>query len=198
MITYQDLLDVGVDESDRIEFVRTAIIEHKGSDMYRDAVDAYEYASKKNVTISEYRKLLYTISGDVVPDNYSANYKITSAFFYRFITQENQYLLGNGVTWQDEKTAKKLGDKFDFTLQEMGHDALVGGVSFGFWNLDHVDNFNILEFVPLYDEEDGAMKAGIRFWQMDAYKPLRATLYELDGYTEYIWRTGKEGLYLLC
>jgi hypothetical protein len=30
--------------------------------------------------------------------------------------------------------------------------------------------------------------AGIRFWQIDSSKPLRATLYELDGYTDIIWR----------
>jgi hypothetical protein len=29
--------------------------------------------------------------------------------------------------------------------------------------------------------------AGIRFWQVDASKPLRATFYEIDGYTDYIW-----------
>ena len=28
---------------------------------------------------------------------------------------------------------------------------------------------------------------GIRFWQVDANKPLRATLYEVDGITDYIW-----------
>jgi SPP1 family phage portal protein len=38
----------------------------------------------------------------------------------------------------------------------------------------------------LWDEEDGSLKAGIRFWQIDDNKPLRATLYEIDGYTEYM------------
>lgn len=42
------------------------------------------------------------------------------------------------------------------------------------------------EFVPLHDEEDDALKAGIRFCQIAPDKPLRMTLYELDGYTEYI------------
>lgn len=47
------------------------------------------------------------------------------------------------------------------------------------------------EFVPLHDEEDGALKAGIRFWQIAPDKPLRMTLYELDGYPEYIRRKSK-------
>jgi hypothetical protein len=127
------------------------------------------------------------MSGQAVPDNFSANYKCASSFFKRFVTQENQYLLGNGVTFNDESTKEKLGgEDFDSVLQEVGRNALVQGLTFGFANVDHVDIFKLTEFVPLWDENDGALKAGIRFWQVDTNKPLRATLYELDGYTEYI------------
>ena len=76
---------------------------------------------------------------------------------------------------------------FDTQLQKAGIKALWGAVSFGFWNLDHMDVFDVLEYAPLWDENDGALKAGVRFWQVDTSKPLRATLYELDGYTDYIW-----------
>lgn len=31
------------------------------------------------------------------------------------------------------------------------------------------------------------MKMGVRFWQIDDGKPLRATFYEIDGYTNYMW-----------
>ena len=36
------------------------------------------------------------------------------------------------------------------------------------------------------------VKLGIRFWQLDSTKPLRAVLYELDGYTGYIRRAGQK------
>ena len=193
MKTYQDLLEVGDDEARRIDFVQQCINEFKVSDLYRDADIAYQYAKKKNVTISEYQKLLYTVSGNVVPDNYSANWKMTSNFFARFITQENQYLLGNGISWENDETVDKLGKKFDITLQKLGKDALIGGCSFGFWNLDHLESFKITEFAPMYDEENGALMAGVRWWQLASNKPLRATLYESDGYTEYMWRPGEEG-----
>lgn len=188
IITYQDLLKVGESDSERIEFVRNVIHQHKTSDDYKIAQDADLYDKKQNVTINEYRKLLYTLSGTAVPDNYSANFKIVSGFFSRFVIQQVQYLLGNGVSWQNESTGKRLGNDFDSKLQDMAHEALVHKVAFGFWNYDHLETFNYLEFAPLFDEEDGAMKAGVRFWQLDKLKPLRATLYELDGYTEYIWR----------
>ena len=154
--------------------------------MYLIAADAEQYERKRNVTILKYQKLLYTLSGKAVPDNYSANHKVVSGFFNRFITQENQYLLGNGVILENDSNKEKLGVAFDTKLQQAGRSALVQGVSFGFWNFDHLEVFKLTEFVPLYDEENGALMAGIRFWQVDSDKPLRATLYELDGYTEYI------------
>lgn len=156
--------------------------------MYQIAVDAEEYDRQRNVTIMRYQKLLYTLDGRAVPDNFSANYKLCSNFFNRFITQENQYLLGNGVTLEKESNKVKLGVDFDQRLQEVGRNALVQGVGFGFWNFDHLEVFKLTEFVPLYDEENGALKSGIRFWQISSNKPLRATLYEIDGYTEYIKR----------
>lgn len=193
MITFQDLSKVSENDSELIKFVMNAIHEHMHSDKYLIALDAQSYDRRQNTTILNYRKLLYTVSGVAVPDNYSANYKLCSNFFQKFIIQQNQYLLGNGVTWGEDSTKDKLGKDFDTRLQELGHYALVDGVSFGFWNYNHLEVFRLTEFVPLYDEEDGAMKAGIRFWQIDKTKPLRATLYELDGYTDYIWRPGEEG-----
>ena len=191
MITYQNLLEIGDDEQNRMNYVLDIINSHVKSDEYETAKIAQEYDRKQNSTIVNYKKLLYTLSGEEVPDNYSANYKITSNFFNRFVVQENQYLLGNGVSWNDESTGEKLGEDFDTRLQELGRYALVDGVSFGFWNYDHLVTYRLTEFAPLYDEEDGSMKAGVRFWRIDKAKPLRATLYEMDGYTEYIWRDGK-------
>ena len=189
--TYQDLLAIGEDETRRMDFVKTCINEHKSTPGYQMAVVAEEYDRRRNVTIMQYQKLLYTITGKAVPDNYSANYKLRSNFFDRFVVQEVQYLMGNGVTWENTDTDDKLGNDFDTQLQEAGKAALVGGVSFGFFNLDHIDVFKLTEFAPLYDEENGALMAGVRFWQIDATKPLRATLYELDGYTDYLWKDGK-------
>ena len=187
MYTYQDLVKVGEDESDRMAFVRECISAHMNSDMYKEAVIADDYDRQKNTTICEFQKLLYTVTGKAIPDNWSANFKMASKFFNRFVTQENQYLLGNGVTWKNDGTGAALGDDFDTRLQELGKWALVGAVSFGFYNKDHVEGFKVTEFAPLFDEENGALMAGIRFWQVDEGKPLRATLYEISGYTEYIF-----------
>ena len=197
MKTYQDFLEVAEkSDRERMEFVLSAINNHKDSDLYKQAVIAKEYDAHRNVTIANFQKLLYTLNGKVIPDNYSPNYKLRSNFFANFITQETQYLLGNGVTLKKEENKEKLGAGFDTRLQDAAHDALVGGVSYGFWNLDHLEVFDVTEFVPLLDEENGALRSGIRFWQVCTSKPLRATLFEPDGFTQYIRRSGEEMMIL--
>lgn len=174
-----------------MQFVHGLVSNRSEDEMYRTAKVAEQYRRHRNKTINDFQKLLYTATGKVMPDNYSSNYKLASRFFNRFLTQENQFLLGNGVTWTEESTAQAFGDDFDTIIQRIGKNALCHGLAFGFYNMDHVESFDLLHFVPLWDEEDGALKAGVRHWQIDAGKPLRATLYELDGYTDYIWDDGE-------
>lgn len=192
MYTYQDLLKIADTDDARMEFVKQCINQHKTTDLYKTALVADSYDKHKNKTINDYQKFLYDMTGRAIPDNYSANYKMASRFFNRFITQENQYLLGNGITWGEESTKDKLGKDFDTMLQKLGRMALSGAVSFGYWNFDHLEAFSVLEFVPIYDEENGALMAGIRFWQVADDKPLRATFYEIDGYTDYIYNTKED------
>lgn len=195
--TYQDYLEVKErnNENDLIQFVMNAINSHKRSDKYEQAVIADEYFRHRNRTIVEFQKILYKVTGEIVPDNYSANFKLSSNYLFQFTVQLNQYLLGNGVSWGDDQTAKRLGKNFDTMLQKAGKEALVCGESFGFMNYNHLEVFNLREFAPLYDEENGALMAGIRFWQISNNKPMRAVLYDIDGYIGLIWRDGVGSVY---
>lgn len=192
MITYDDLVAIGDDENRRIKFIRSVISQHKASEQYAEAETAEEYLRHRNPTITRFIKMLFTMTGAKVQDTYSTNFKMASNYFARFMVQINLFLLGNGITWEKEDTKEKLGTEFEDAVQKAGLYALTHGVSFGFWNYDHLDVFSLLEFAPLYDETTGALMAGVRFWQIDSAKPLRATLYEPDGYTEVIWRAGKK------
>ena len=192
MKTYQDLLEIGENERDRMEFVLSAIREHKASKDYSIAADAELYYKHQNPTIMRFQKFVHNQFGQKVPDIWSANNKIASNWYNYFTTQAVSYLLGNGVTFKTEANKKKLGKDFDKRVQDCATAAKNGGIGFGFWNYDHLEVFKLTEFVPLYDEDDGGLKAGIRFWQIDDQKPLRATLYELDGYTDYIKRKDED------
>lgn len=194
MKSYQDLIAAGENEAAKMAFVFAAITEHKGTAPYIIALDAEQYYRGLNPRITRYEKIIYDMRGDAHVDKWTPNHKIASNFFNFAITQENQYLLGNGATFTKDDTKAKLGDDFDTQLQDLGKKALVGGVAFGFFNLDHIDTFSLLEFVPLYDEENGALRAGIRFWQVSPDKPMRATLYEEDGYTDYLRANDKSAM----
>ena len=198
MRTYQDLLAVGQDEKERMQFITKCIAEHKSSTAYRIAMDAELYYRHLNPTIMRAQKIIYDLMGRAQLDVWSANHKIPCRYYFYFITQAVQFLLGNGISFTEESTVDRLGNGFDKAVMQAVTMALNGGVSFGFWNNDHLEVFGIASstgepiFCPLYDEENGALRAGIRFWQIDDAKPLRATLYEEDGFTEYINRKNEE------
>lgn len=189
MKTYQDLeANRG---SDLQEYVYACISDYKGSESYKNAVDGINYSTGKNTVIMAYQKLLYSMTGEAFPDNYTANHKCPANFLQRFATQEAGYLLSNGIQFQEDSTKEALGDKIDSKLHKAAKDAIIQGAAYGFYNNGDVVYFSASEFCPLFDEETGQLKAGIRFWQIDSTKPLRATLYEEDGYTDYINKNGK-------
>lgn len=192
MKTYQDLLAVGEDEKERMQFCLSAIKEHQSSLKYRVAEDAELYYRNLNPTIMRLQKFIRNAMGQSVPDVFSPNNKIPSNLYHYFVTQEVQTLLGNGVTFKNASTKEKLGKDFDQRLQEIAKHAINGSCAYGFWNFDHIEVFNYLEFVPLFDEYTGELMAGIRYWQIDSAKPLCLALFEPDGLTEYIREKGKD------
>lgn len=162
---------------------------HKTSAKYKIASEAESYYAKHNLTIERFRKMLYSFSGKAYPDLFSANYKLSTSFFRRFVLQQVQFVLSNGVFFENSKTSDILGETFENTLQTLAKKAMVDGVSFGYWNVDHLEAFSFTEtptdagFAPLWDEDDGTLKAGVRFWRIGDIN--RYTLYETDGFTEY-------------
>lgn len=198
MLTYQDLLSVGDDDEARAAFIGAAIERHESSDLYQVACDADMYDAQLNVTINQYVQFLFDVTGSKLVDFTASNAKIASNFFNRLNTQRNMYSLGQGVSFvepgEGEDTTKEtLGPHFDHDLQTAAYYALIHGVSFGFWNVDRLYVFPVTEFVPLWDEEDGTLKAGIRFWRLDSSRPMQAMLYEVDGYTRYVSRQTDDG-----
>lgn len=196
MYTYQDFTK----ETSILQGITNAITHHLRSDIYLTAKSADAYDHQKNETILNYVRTIFTLTGTPVEDFTASNNKLCSNFFRRLNTQRCTYLLGNGVSFSDHKettineegvqvttdtTKETLGDRFDTDLKKAGYKALIHGVSFGFWNVDRLHIFPLTEFVPLWDEDTGALRAGVRFWRLDDDKPMIAVLYEEDGYTKY-------------
>lgn len=196
MLTYQDFLKA----TDTAGFIASAISRHMGSEAWKTARDADTYDRQRNVTVNRLTRL----SGERADGGSDGSgLCLASNWFNRLNTQRCSYLLGNGVSFNvTEKRVnaqgvvidvdvikERLGPEFDNALYEWGYQALIHGVSFAFWNVDRLYVFPLTEFVPLWDEDTGALRAGIRFWRLAADKPMTAVLYTEEGYTT--WRTAQ-------
>lgn len=200
MRTYQDLMAA----SSAAEFVAASIADHKSSEAYETALLADLYDRQQNATINGYVQTLYTLGtaedaeGNVraravkSEDVTASNNKLASNLFHRLNTQRVQYSFGAGVSFvqvddddTEDRAKEAMGEGFDRAVQDAAYAALIHGVSFAFYNHGRVHVFRLTEFVPLYDEKTGALRAGVRFWQLDERRPMRATLYREEGYSEW-------------
>ena len=191
MITFQDFEKA----TNKAKFIGQSIATYMRSDEYKIAVDADEYEAQRNVNINQCVKMVYDITGVAVADPTAANNRIANNFFHRLNTDRCQYSLGNGISFQNEKIKEELGKEFDTKLSEAAYYALIHGISFVFPNMDEYNVFPMTQFLPLFDEYTGVLRAGIRFWSLEwRRRPIQAILYEEDGYTKYQTAPGKYGV----
>lgn len=191
--TYQDLMKCGLNEDRRIQFIYNAIADHKNSYEYRIGHKAGMFYRHHDPNIESYQKIVYDIQGIGHVDEISANHKIMSNFFSLIINQATEYLLANGISFDNPDIKQQLSNNFDHRIKKIAKYAAIDGRAYGFiaendiipmcfaCQIDGDEPF----FVPLKDERTGKLKAGIRYWRLTNDKPLMATLYEDDGYTEY-------------
>lgn len=142
-ITWQDFLAAGDKEALLLEAIRR----YKASPEFHRALEANCYFRGENTQVarktilharkiegldSKGRRRVRTGTEDVVGN------RIASAFLFRFVTQQNQFLLSEGVSLpEDAKSA--LGADFDHQLEHLGECALLQGCAWGFWNADHIE-----------------------------------------------------------
>ena len=211
MFTYQDFLAA----TDRTAFIAKAINDHRQGKDFKIAQDAALYDRQENVTINEVVRYIYTATGMKVEDPTTSNNKIASNYFHRLNTQRVSYLLGNGVSFTDhiryeqdedgelvmiDETKETLGDDFDTRTYQVAYSGETSGKSYCYVTYDSKEGYGFYlfpytEFVPLLDENDGRLMAGIRFWSLDwERRPITAVLYEADGMTKYRTKAGSKGL----
>ena len=190
--TYTDWENAG----DKLAFIPLVIQRYKDSQDFRIGLEANAYFSGNNTKIMSKVMIKPEVVKHMTEDGEKKTLttqevignRLSNDFLFRFVVQQNQYLLGNGVTLKDAETKKKLGRGFDTKLQEMGENALLHGVSWGYWNVDHLEAISAVKdaysgFVALYDAMTSAPMVGIQFWQIDIDKPMGVRLFEKDGVT---------------
>lgn len=189
-ITYQDYLRA----TDKPALAAQAVDRYVASPEFRLALDASAYFRGENPGVARKtvlqackietrdensRRRVRSGTQDVVGN------RIGSGFLFRFVTQQNQYLLSEGVLLP-ENIRRRLGPGFDAALEELGERALLHGVCWGYWNVDHLELLEAARdqrsgFVALLDEMSGEPMAGVQFWQVAEGKPAYLRLFEPDG-----------------
>jgi len=195
LLTFQDFQAA----SDRAKWIGSAIGSYMRSEAYKIALDADEYEAQRNITILNTVKRVYDITGVAAVDPTAANNRIASNFFHHLCKDRVQYSLGNGLSFPSKDGATDikaiLGPTFDTDITDAAKLAVRHGVSYIFVNDDRLAVFPMTHFLPLYDEDTGVMRAGIRFWSLEwRRRPIHVWLYEEDGYTVYRTAPKKYGL----
>lgn len=202
-ITYQDWLA----EQNKPKMIKRVIDDYRRCEAFKSALEAMEYFQSNNPPVGE--KVALRLDKLEKKDPTTGLVKtgavqtpvegtqVPHGFFSLFVVQENQHLLGNGVTLSDEAQKQRLGIGFDTALSALGEKALIQGVSYGFWNVDHLEVLPAAVdkqsgCVALLDEMTGEPGAAIQFWRLNDSKPLYARTFETDGWTLY--REEKDGL----
>lgn len=194
MYTFQDF--EACPEEDRPKFLLSVIAAHQSSETYKEAVLADEYDAQRNRTVIEFTRQVFSTSGVKVDDPTASDYRICSNFFHRLCTQRVMYSLGNGISFVqpredggsgavDEVKEMLGGEALDFTMLQAGLHAVEHGITFLLWDLDRLVEFPVTEFAPLWDEVDGRLRAGVRWWRIDDSRPMTVVLYEEQGVTRF-------------
>lgn len=194
--TYNDWLTAG----DRLDLLLRLITAYKASRDFRYGLLAQKYFRGANEEVLN--KMLIQAKPYEVKDEkgrvshmskevHVRGAQLPTNFFRRAVLQQNQYLLGNGVTLDKAPSKEKLGFGFDKAMEALGKHALVQGVCWGYWNNDHLEVLpaavdNGSGFFALLDEMTGMPVLGIQFWQIDEKRPMYVRLFEMDGVTVYI------------
>ena len=190
MLTYSDLQKCGDNEQQRISFIEQAINETCASKAYRTAAKAMMYYRGENPDIAEFEKYVYDLKGVAHLDKISANSKIRNGYYPLIIDEAVSHLLANGVGFEKEEDKAKLGADFDDKMKKLYREALICGVSYGFYDGENVIQLPYLQFAPVLDDYTGRLRAGIYWTQIDKTKPLTVYFYEQDGFTVYVKEDG--------
>ena len=200
-ITFQDYEAAG----DKPDLLRESVHKYKAGREFLNAVEANAYFAGNNTEIA--KKVTLQVKGQNAKGSDGKTTKslrevkvvgnrIGSNFLFRLVAQQNQHLLSNGVTLKDVDAKQWLGIGFDTKLSMLGESALLHGVSWGFWNYDHMEGIEAAKDAEsgcfaLLDETTGAPGMVIQFWRIDTKRPLHLRVFFGDGIQSYIEREQK-------
>ena len=208
MITYQDYEKA----PDKTAWLQSALTSYRNSDEFKQAAEEEAYMAGRNTFIMEMQRVIYNMAGIPETDFTATNTKIRNRQIHRLVTDRASYSLGNGVSFAGrqkkqakdgttkfvDRTKDELGNDFDQKVYQAAYWALSNGTAYLYVHRGHDRDrweytvFKKTEFLPLYDEQSGALRGGVRFWSLEwGKRPITAVIYTEAGYTRYETRDGE-------
>lgn len=201
MITFQDYEKA----ADKTQWIQQAVVSYRDSDEYKKALEEEEYMAGRNVSIQQTVRVIYNMAGLPEPDFTASNMKIMDNTIHRLVTDRCSYSMGNGISFpgrhKEIKEGKTvfvdpvkdlLGEKFDRALKRTAYWALANSEAYLYVHMGNKKPewqyklFKKTEFLPLYDEESGKLRGGVRFWSLEwGKRPITAVLYLENGYIKF-------------
>ena len=159
--------------------LQSVVRDWQGSSKYAEILRNYDYYGGKNPTFMQKLEKLRRIVLDTgVALTFGPQIKVVSSLFEQIVDKREHRVLNNPVGFDD---GVSLGDDFDFRIKDMLHDALIAGGSWGHWCIDRVVPFKALEYIPIIDDDTGAMVKGIRTTQLAPDRPVTYEFFEVEG-----------------
>ena len=198
MLTYEDLEKCGDDETKTRDFIYTMIAQQNDNPRFQEGLVAGEFYRGGDPEIRRFEHIIYDTMGFPRKDEFRANHKLTTNLYNLFITQEISYLLGNGISFENEKIKEQFGTEFDYNLQDLATWAANDSEAYAYLTKDGIEIFNVAcddeepHFIPIFSLTDRKQpKAGIRHWRAGEFQPLNVILYRASGYSVWQEKDGK-------
>lgn len=192
MLTYSDLVKCGDDEEKRMRFAENAISDFQNSDEYKWADKSLKYYDIENPEIEAVEKIIYDMKGVAHKDLISPNHKIRNGYYPSIIDGHVSHLLTNGIGFSNPTNKERLGKDYDDVTKTIYREALICGRSYGFYDGIKTVKLPYLNTSQIVDDYTGSLTAAVYFTQIATDKPKVITLYEPDGFTEYVQESGKQ------
>lgn len=194
MLTHSDFFKCGNDDVKKKRFVEDAISEFQSSEEYKWAEKAKKYYDGEHPEIESVEKIVYDMKGLAHKDYVSPNSKIRNGYFPSIIDGHVSHLLANGITFENQSNKDKLGKNFDDVTKEIYRESLICRCGYGFYDGENKKTIKMpyLNTRPIVDDYTGAMTECVYYTQIAPDKPKVFTLYEPDGFTQYVEEAGKQ------
>ena len=169
-----------------MEYVKV-VENYRDTEKYKNILYGSDYYLGENTEIMKREKKVYAGEMGIIQNPFMANHKLPSGYLKTLIDQKVQYLLGNGVMFEnDESLDEYFADTFDETALDLATEASKSSVA---WLYAYKDNNKLqftviptIQLTPIYDDR-GLLAEMVRVYEENGQAVM--IVYNREGYKKF-------------